>query len=221
MTCCRIKKGIDLGLAERFNDSIIDITASATLERKITMQEQNLFVLENNTFSKRSIFDNLKSELFEKIVHVPCWFEYDEKTQLDLITKFLVSKKIKTPDIFAKILQHSTLGFGVFDDYLAQNDVSAIYYTEGEPLIYTRNNINITDNIVFSQNKVELVIKNIVNMSRMSDDICVFNFRFGNYWVELRKFPQAKVNLSVIKIDSNFLDNQFKLSALSTLSLDY
>lgn len=210
-----------MGLAERFNDSIIDLTASASVEGKISAQEQNLFMLENSTYSKRSMFEDLKSELFEKIVQVPCWFEYDEKTQLDLIMKFLVAKNIKTPDVFAKILQHSILGFGVFDDYLAQSDISAIYYTEGEPLIYTKNNLNITDNIVFPLKKVDVAIKNIINMSRMSDREKVFNFRFGNFWVELRRFPMSKINLSVMKIDSTFLDNQFKLSELSSLSLDY
>lgn len=210
-----------MGLAERFNDSIIDLTASASVERKISAQEQNLFMLENSTYSKRSMFEDLKSELFEKIVQVPCWFEYDEKTQLDLIMKFLVAKNIKTPDVFAKILQHSILGFGVFDDYLAQSDISAIYYTEGEPLIYTKNNLNITDNIVFPLKKVDVAIKNIINMSRMSDREKVFNFRFGNFWVELCRFPMSKINLSVMKIDSTFLDNQFKLSELSSLSLDY
>ena len=210
-----------MGLAERFNDSIIDLTASASVEHKISVQEQNLFMLENSTYSKRSMFEDLKSELFEKIVHVPCWFEYDEKTQLDLIMKFLVAKNIKTPDVFAKILQHSILGFGVFDDYLAQSDVSAIYYSEGEPLMYTKNNLNITDNIVFPLKKVDIAIKNIINMSRKSDKEKVFNFRFGNFWVELRRFPMSKINLSVMKIDSTFLDNQFKLSELSSLSLDY
>ena len=210
-----------MGLAERFNDSTIDINVSEKIKQKLSSSEQNLFSLENSAYSKLSRFEELKNEMFEKIVQVPCWFEYDEKTQKDLIIKFLVAKNIKNPDVFAKVLQHSILGFGIFDDYLAQEDVSAIHYLENEPLIYTKNNVNITDNMILPLNKVKFAVKNLINMSQSSKNEGAFNFRFGNFWVELRNFSQSKIKLSVEKIDNTFLDNQFKTSELSSVSLEY
>ena len=215
------KKGIDLGLAERFSDSIIDVNVSEKIKQKMSSSEQTLFSLESNAYSKLSRFEDLKNEVFEKIVNVPCWFEYDEKTQKDLIIKFLVAKNIKNPDVFAKVLQHSILGFGVFDDYLAQEDVSAIHYIENEPLVYTKNNVNITDNMIIPLNKVKIAVRNIINMSQSSKNVGAFDFRFGNYWVELRNFSQAKIKLSVEKIDNVFLEEQFKASDLASVSLEY
>lgn len=215
------KKGIDLGLAERFSDSIIDVNVSEKIKQKISSSEQTLFSLESNAYSKLSRFEDLKNEVFEKIVNVPCWFEYDEKTQKDLIIKFLVAKNIKNPDVFAKVLQHSILGFGVFDDYLVQEDVSAIHYIENEPLVYTKNNVNITDNMIIPLNKVKIAVRNIINMSQSSKNVGAFDFRFGNYWVELRNFSQARIKLSVEKIDNVFIEEQFKASDLASVSLEY
>lgn len=210
-----------MGLAERFSDSIIDVNVSEKIKQKMSSSEQTLFSLENSAYSKLSRFEELKNEVFEKIVNVPCWFEYDEKTQKDLIIKFLVAKNIKNPDVFAKVLQHSILGFGVFDDYLAQEDVSAIHYIENEPLVYTKNNVNITDNMIIPLNKVKIAVKNIINMSQTSKNVGAFDFRFGNYWVELRNFSQAKIKLSVEKIDNVFIEEQFKASDLASVSLEY
>ena len=210
-----------MGLAERFSDSIIDVNVSEKIKQKMSSSEQTLFSLESNAYSKLSRFEDLKNEVFEKIVNVPCWFEYDAKTQKDLIIKFLVARNIKNPDVFAKVLQHSILGFGVFDDYLVQEDVSAIHYIENEPLVYTKNNVNITDNMIIPLNKVKIAVRNIINMSQSSKNVGAFDFRFGNYWVELRNFSQAKIKLSVEKIDNVFLEEQFKASDLASVSLEY
>ena len=66
-----------MGLAERFNDTLIDITTSALENQKLSQNENNLFALDTSFYSKRSNFDLLKNELFEKISNIPCWFEYD------------------------------------------------------------------------------------------------------------------------------------------------
>ena len=206
-----------MGLADRFNDNIFDVISSENVKQALSETEQNLFVLENSNGDKKSKFDLLKNELFEKVVNVPCWFDFDEKTQLDLIVKFLVAKNIKTPEIFAKVLKHSFLGFGVFDEYLIQNEISAIYYCEGEPLIYTKNFENVTDNLILPLNKIHMIVKNVKNMAQSENKNGVYNFRVNNFWVELRAVPQTKIKLSIIKINDVFLEKQFKSVNLSSL----
>jgi len=157
---------------------------------------------------------------FAKIVNVPCWFDYDDKTQFDLIVKFLVSKDVKTPEIFAKVLQHSVLGFGVLDEYLLQNEISAVFYVEDEPIIYTKNYYYTVDNIVFPKRKIDSVLKNISNMAQINSEYGTFNFRVNNFWVELKNVPHCKVRLSIYKINDSFLEKQFKSINLSSLASD-
>lgn len=78
-----------MGLADRFADS----APVAQVERKPV----RISVPKETAMPKLQI---LKEQLFEKIVTVPCWFEYDEGTQHNLIIKFLQSKDVKTPEIF-------------------------------------------------------------------------------------------------------------------------
>lgn len=196
-----------MGLADRFSDTVL-VAQVKTPHVSVPVKEpvQKL--------------DSLRDELFEKIVTVPCWFEYDAKTQHDLIIKFLTSKNIKTPEVFAKILQHSILGFGVFDEYLMKKDVSAIFYEEGEPLLYTENDRNVVDTVILPSAKVNLAIKNIINMSQYSDKSGVYDFRIADFWVQLRTIPHSRIKLSISKITDEFLADEINKTNLTLLLSD-
>lgn len=207
-----------MGLADRFTDNSLFFTA---LEEKVPatlpVKDFNPFQLDTCSDEKKSKFERLKEELFEKIVTVPCWFEYDSKTQYDLIIKFLTSKNIKTPEVFAKILQHSILGFGVFDEYLLKKGVSAIFYEEGEPLLYTENDRNLVDTIILPASKVKLAVRNIINMSQYSDKNGIYDFRIADFWVQLRAVPHSKIKLSISKITEEFLNEEIDKTNLTLL----
>ena len=83
---------VNLGFADRFSENSFTL-----IEKKVQTQPVNPFFLEPEPVPEVNRFNLLKDMLFEKIVTVPCWFEYDSKTQYDLIIKFLHSKNIKTP----------------------------------------------------------------------------------------------------------------------------
>ena len=168
-----------MGLADRFSDSVL-VTQVKTQPVSVPVKEPV------------PRFDSLKNELCEKIVTVPCWFEYDAKTQYDLIIKFLASKNIKTPEVFAKILQHSILGFGVFDEYLLKKEVSSIFYEEGEPLLYTEN-----------------------------DKSGIYDFRIADFWVQLRAVPHTKIKLSISKVTDEFLADEIEKTNITLLLSDF
>ena len=173
-----------MGLADRFSDSVL-VTQVKTQPVSVPVKEPV------------PRFDSLKNELFEKIVTVPCWFEYDAKTQYDLIIKFLASKNIKTPEVFAKILQHSILGFGVFDEYLLKKEVS------------------------LSSAKVNLAVKNIINMSQYSDKSGIYDFRIADFWVQLRAVPHTKIKLSISKVTDEFLADEIEKTNITLLLSDF
>lgn len=198
-----------MGLADRFADS----APVAQVERKPV----RISVPKETAMPKLQI---LKEQLFEKIVTVPCWFEYDEGTQYNLIIKFLQSKDVKTPEIFAKILQHSILGFGIFDDYLLKKDVSAIFYEEGEPMFYTEGERNVVDTAILPMSKVRLAVQNIINMSQCCDRNGSYNFRIADYWVQLRAVEHSKIKLSIQRINEEFLREQTENANLSILLAD-
>lgn len=198
----------NLGLAERFSENTFTI-----FEAKMPV------ITPAKTPAPK--FDRLKDELFEKIVTVPCWFEYDAKTQYDLIIKYLNSKNIKTPEVFAGILQHSILGFGVFDEYLLKKDVSAIFYEEGEPLLYTENDRNLVDTVILPSAKVHLAVKNIINMSQYTDKDGIYDFRIRDFWVQLRAIPHTKIKLSVTRVTDEFLAEEIDKTNLTLLLSDF
>ena len=197
-----------MGLADRFSDSVL-VTQVKTQPVSVPVKEPV------------PRFDSLKNELFEKIVTVPCWFEYDAKTQYDLIIKFLASKNIKTPEVFAKILQHSILGFGVFDEYLLKKEVRSICYEEGEPLLYTENDKNVVDTVILSSAKVNLAVKNIINMSQYSDKSGIYDFRIADFWVQLRAVPHTKIKLSISKVTDEFLADEIEKTNITLLLSDF
>ena len=197
-----------MGLADRFSDSVL-VTQVKTQPVSVPVKEPV------------PRFDSLKNEPFEKIVTVPCWFEYDAKTQYDLIIKFLASKNIKTPEVFAKILQHSILGFGVFDEYLLKKEVSSIFYEEGEPLLYTENDKNVVDTVILSSAKVNLAVKNIINMSQYSDKSGIYDFRIADFWVQLRAVPHTKIKLSISKVTDEFLADEIEKTNITLLLSDF
>lgn len=181
----------------------------------------NPFILDReNVDDRKTKFNLLKDELFEKIVTIPCWFEYDSKTQYELIIKFLELKGIKNPQIFAKVLQHSILGFGIFDDYLANKDVSSIFYEEGEPLLYTENDRNVVDIKILPYSKVQLAVQNIINMSQATVKSGIYSFRIANFWVQLRAIPHSKIKLSVSKITDEFLNDEIDKTNITLLLSD-
>lgn len=202
-----------MGLADRFSDIVY------LPEPKLP--EQSPFLLEHKIIDKQSRMNRLKEKLFEKIVTVPCWFEYDSQTQHDLIVKFLLSKNIKTPEIFAKVLQHSILGFGAFDEYLLKKDVSAIFYEEDEPLIYTQAGRNVVETSVLPAAKVRLAVQNIINMSQCAALKGAFDFRISDFWIQLRMFPNSKIKLSISKVNDEFLTSEIEKSNLSLLLSDF
>lgn len=205
----------NLGFADRFSENSFTL-----IEKKAQTQPVNPFFLEPEPVPEVNRFNLLKDMLFEKIVTVPCWFEYDSKTQYDLIIKFLHSKNIKTPEVFAKVLQHSILGFGVFDEYLLKKGVTSIFYEEGEPLLYTENDRNVVDTIILPYSKVRLAVQNIINMSQSSDRNGVFDFRIADFWVQLRAVPHSRIKLSISKITDEFLTNEIEKSNLALLLSD-
>lgn len=205
----------NLGLADRFSDNSFTFN-----EKAQTSPVVSPFVLEPEPVREVNRFNLLKDMLFEKIVTVPCWFEYDSKTQYDLIIKFLHSKNIKTPEVFAKVLQHSILGFGIFDEYLLKKGVTSIFYEEGEPLLYTENNRNVVDTIILPYAKIKLAVQNIINMSQSSERNGVFDFRIGDFWVQLRAVPHSRIKLSISKITDEFLTNEIEKSNLALLLSD-
>ncbi len=209
-----------MGLADRFVNNLIDERECLPLN-KPALADENPFVLENSVLEKQSRFNSLKDELFEKIVSIPCWAEYDFNTQYDLIVKFLHSKNVKTPEIFAKVLQHSILGFGVFDEYLLKKGVTALFYEEGEPILYTQGDKNVVDNMILPMGKVRLAVQNIINMSQYSVKNGAYDFRISEYWVQLRAFPGSKIKLSISRIDDDFLLNEMESANLSLLLSDF
>lgn len=198
-----------MGLADRFSENILTAPYQAKTSVSVPVKEPV------------PRFDTLKNELFEKIVTVPCWFEYDAKTQHDLIIKFLTSKNIKTPEVFAKILQHSILGFGIFDEYLLKKDVSAIFYEEGEPLLYTQDDRNVVDTAILSSSKVNLAVQNIINMSQYSVKNGIYDFRIADFWVQLRAVQNTKIKLSISKITDEFLADEIEKTNLTLLLSDF
>ena len=212
----------NLGFADRFSENsftMIEEKKSAPSTSGAAVLEPFVLDSEENVV-KPSRFNQLKEMLFEKIVSVPCWFEYDAKTQYDLIMKFLASKNVKTPEVFAKILQHSILGFGVFDDYLLKKGVTSIFYEEGEPLLYTENDRNVVDTIILPYSKVRLAVQNIINMSQYSDKNGIYDFRIADFWVQLRAVPHSRIKLSISKITDEFLANEIDKNNLTLLLSD-
>ncbi len=200
-----------MGLADRFSNS--------TLASEVKVQPVPVHV----TPPKETVMPKiqiLKQQLFEKIVTIPCWFEYDEATRYNLIIKFLQAKDVKTPEIFAKILQHSILGFGIFDDYLLKKDVSAIFYEEGEPLFYTQGDRNVVDTAILPVAKVRLAVQNIINMSQYSDRKGVYEFRISDYWIQLRAAEHSRIKLSIQLVSEEFLQEQVDSANLSLLLSD-
>jgi len=189
-----------MGLADRFKNNALALVENSP--KKELLGALNLPV------SKSFVIDNLQEDLFEKIANVPCWFEYDAKTQLDLICKFLRSKNIKTPEVYAKILQHSILGFGVFDNYLKQKDISFISYEEGKSLVYTKNGQTVISNTAIPVAKVKLAVQNMINMSQCSNNKGVFSYRIGDFWVQIYAYKDTKLKFSVTKITDEFLANE-------------
>ncbi len=208
-----------MGLADRFSENSF-IAYQEKADSPAPSRMSNPFQLENTIVDKKPSFDRLKDELFEKIVAIPCWFEYDSKTQHDLIVKFLGKKNIKTPEGLAKNLQNSILGFGVFDEFLLKNSVSSIYYVEGEPLLYTEDDKNLVDTEILPSAKVRLAVRNIINMSQDRDKNGVYDFRIANYWVQLRTVPHTKLKLSISRITEKFLADEIDKNNLTLLLSD-
>lgn len=196
-----------MGLADRFANSVL------VQEVKVKPVPVSVPVSQ----PQETKLQTLKQQLFEKIVSVPCWFEYDEATQYKLIIKFLQSKDVKTPEIFAKVLQHSMLGFGIFDDYLLKKDISAIFYEEGEPLFYTEGDRNVVDTAIIPVAKVRLAVQNIINMSQCSDRNGVYNFRIADFWVQLHAVEHSKIKLTIQRVNEEFLQEQIDSANLSLL----
>lgn len=202
---------VNLGLADRFNDNISPMVTEIRPVKSVKIQQE----------VQKPKLQMLRDELFEKIVAIPCWFEYDQKTQYDLIIKFLISKNIKTPEVFAKVLQHSILGFGIFDEYLLKKNVSAVFYEEGEPLLYTEDGRNVVDNIILPMSKVWFSVQNIINMSQYSVKRGFFNYRIADFWVQLKYVPNSKIKLSISKITDEFLSNEIDKTNLALLLSDF
>ena len=209
-----------MGLADRFSKCSSEGADAISLASEVCSVEPNLFALENRAVDKKLIFNTLKEELFEKIVSVPCWFEFDVQAQFDLIVKFLRAKDVKTPEIFARILQHSIFGFGVFDEYLSKKGVSSICYVQGQPVMYVENGKEFVDNKTLPLESVQLAVKNIINMSKAMTISDVYNFRFANFWVELSLIDSESITLLISKIDETFLDSEFKKMSLPLLLSD-
>ena len=70
---------VNLGLADRFNDNNSSMATEIRPVKSVKIQQE----------VQKPKIQLLRDELFEKIVAIPCWFEYDQKTQYDLIIKFL------------------------------------------------------------------------------------------------------------------------------------
>lgn len=202
-----------MGLAERFMQN--------TNKSPVLKEIKPVKSLMSDNFLEKPKLEQLKEELFEKIVSIPCWFEYDQKTQYDLIIKFLNTKNIKTPEVFAKVLQHSILGFGIFDEYLLKKDVTAVFYEEGEPLLYTQNGKNVVDNIILPMSKVWFAVQNIINMSQYSVKNGFFSYRISDYWVQLKSVPHSKIKLSISKVTEEFLAHEAEKANLSLLLSDF
>ena len=200
---------ITLGLADRFANSFVDSREKTSFMMQRTEKDKNLFLIENGALDKKMLFNSLKDELFEKIVTVPCWCDYDTQTQYSLIVKFLQTKNIKNPEIFAKVLQHSILGFGVFDDYLAKNDISCIRYEQGKAFEYVLSGQDCVDNeVIFPIAKVRSVVKNLVNLSKKPSRAGAFEFRYADFWVEMYVPESSGIKITVTKIDKSFIERE-------------
>ena len=201
-----------MGLADRFKNS------SLNLIEQIPKKES--FGSLSVPISKNFVIENLQEQLFEKIVSVPCWFEYDSSTQLGLIVKFLSAKGVKTPEVFAKILQHSILGFGVFDYYLAQKDISSITYNEGKSLVYVKDGQAVISNTAIPVAKVRLAVQNMINMSQASSNFGLFDYRIGDFWVQLSAYKDAKMQFTISKFNDELLQKEVAKYNLPALLSD-
>lgn len=215
---------LDLGFAERFKNILkdvepefvpqvevvdegvvvepLDLASVLVSEPKIEPQ----IVLQEKTTNN---MNDLKDELFDKIIQTPCWSEFDMRTQYELIVKFLRVKNVKVPEVIARILQQSVLGFGIFDEYLLKKNLEAIFYEPRKPLSYIENGKLSRTTTVLPLSKIKKVVKNIKNMSLLSDDLCDYSFRTNNFWVNMSLNGESVSSIEIYKISDSFLENEF------------
>lgn len=155
-----------------------------------------------------SEFEKIKDELFEKIANIPCWAEFDYQKQYTLIEKFVSNKGVTSPAIFAKLLQNSMLGFGIFDKYIKNPDIDGIVYEKNKPLQYLKKSVWISTDEKFPDNKIDLVCKNLLNIAEFDGKNSGCSFRISDYWVELSACGRELNKISVIKITDSFLKNE-------------
>ena len=177
---------------------------------------------ENPSFGNNVLpneFEKFSGELFEKIANIPYWCEFDCQKQYTLIEKFLLNKGVVSPSIFAKLLQTSMLGFGIFDKYLKNPDIEGIIYEKNTPFHYLKNGILISVKEYFSTDKINLVYKNIMNIAGFDGKSLHYNFRIYNYWIQIINSENELQKLCIYKITDNFLRNEIEKYNIHTLKI--
>lgn len=196
-----------MSIAERFvNKPKMSLDEPAIIEK----EGLNIDVMPNE-------FEKFQDELFEKIANIPYWTDFDYQKQYTLIEKFLFNKGVTSPAIFAKLLQNSMLGFGVFDKYLKNADIDGVIYEKNKPLSYSKNNVYFSTFETLPNDKVILVYKNLMNILRLNDKKTANQFRVFNYWVQIEKNNDEPQKISIFKLTDKFLKNEIKKSNIANL----
>lgn len=196
-----------MSIAERFvNKPKMSFDEPAIIEK----EGLNIDVMPNE-------FEKFQDELFEKIANIPYWADFDYQKQYTLIEKFLLNKGVTSPAIFAKLLQNSMLGFGIFDKYLKNTDIDGVIYEKNKPLSYSKNNVWISSSELLPDNKVILVYKNLMNILRLNGKSTACQFRVFNYWVQIEKINDEPQKISIFKLTDKFLKNEIKKSNMANL----
>lgn len=206
-----------MGLAERFGS--MNTNSGDVLYGNINFGTANQYE-SANSFDYKLRYSSLKEKLFEKIVSIPCWFEYSFEEQNKLINKFLEGQGIKNPSMVANYLQHQTWGFGVFDDYLQRVGVTSVLYETNSPVIYTQDDKTLMDEVFLPEKKVKLAVQNIINMSQNPFKSDAYDFRVSDYWVQLRILEEGFIKLNINKINVKFLAEEINKAGFSSLLTD-
>ncbi len=208
-----------MGLAERF--AVITNNKKDSMADTMFQPElKTVFNAGYSSFDYKLKYGKLKEKLFEKIVNIPCWFEYNFDVQNKLIIKFLEAQGLKNPIMIANYLQHQTWGFGVFDDYLQKQGVTSLEYESNQPVKYIQNDVTVVDETFLPEKKVRLAVQNIINMSQKSVRSNFYEFRISDYWVQLQLLNEGKIKLNINKINNDFLSNELNKCRFNTLLTD-
>ena len=186
-----------MSIAERF------VNKTKVTDKLVTKSSEDVDILPDE-------FEKFGDELFEKIANIKYWAEFDFQKQCSMIQKFLSNKGVSSPAIFAKLLQNSMLGFGVFDKYLKNADIDGIIYEKNKSLHCVKNGILVSIPENFSADKVALVYKNIMNIAGFDGKNKFYQFRIFNYWIEIDSDSKDLQKLSIFKVTDKFLVNQLE-----------